>query len=66
MVALAAMKTINLVLISLATAATSFADTANGLNGNVNNPVPDSSSSALLMGVALVVSLLVGRKFIKK
>jgi hypothetical protein len=65
MVPLAAMKTINLVLISLAAAATSFADTANALNGGITQ-VPDSSSSALLMGVALVASLLVGRKFIKK
>jgi hypothetical protein len=62
------MKTINYLLCSLAIAASSLAQTnigLNGANGGSQN-VPDSSSSALLLGMGLVASLLIGRRFIKK
>lgn len=43
------------------------ADALRGVEGGGQvTAVPDSSSTALLLGIALVSSLLVGRKLIKK
>jgi hypothetical protein len=61
------MKSLYLLLLSLACASSCLAqENGNLLNAGQVTPVPDSSSTALLLGSALVSSLLVGRKLIKK
>ncbi len=50
----------------LSLVATSVAFAAPGNGAGTTNPVPDNSSSFLLLAMGVVASLLAGRKFLKK